>query len=143
MRLAARFLSGYARRNASFSLKFAGHGRLQPSQLSIAAPANTLAAVAQVRLAGHFTEDEARYFFQQLIAGVQYCHENGVAHRDLKLENTLLDDSPAPLLKIADFGYSKHIDMHTPPDSTVGTPAYISPVRARAPPHACHGAPWR
>jgi len=30
-----------------------------------------------------------------------------VCHRDLKLENTLLDGSPAPRLKICDFGYSK------------------------------------
>lgn len=31
----------------------------------------------------------------------------GVCHRDLKLENTLLDGNPAPRLKICDFGYSK------------------------------------
>lgn len=31
----------------------------------------------------------------------------GVCHRDLKLENTLLDGRPAPRLKICDFGYSK------------------------------------
>lgn len=30
-----------------------------------------------------------------------------VCHRDLKLENTLLDGSDAPRLKICDFGYSK------------------------------------
>lgn len=30
-----------------------------------------------------------------------------ICHRDLKLENTLLDDSPSPCLKICDFGYSK------------------------------------
>jgi len=30
-----------------------------------------------------------------------------VCHRDLKLENTLLDGSPALHLKICDFGYSK------------------------------------
>ena len=33
----------------------------------------------------------------------------GVANRDIKLENTLLDGSPRPLLKICDFGYSKVI----------------------------------
>ena len=31
----------------------------------------------------------------------------GVANRDIKLENTLLDGSPRPLVKICDFGYSK------------------------------------
>ncbi|KAJ7957119.1 Protein kinase [Quillaja saponaria] len=57
--------------------------------------------------AGRFSEDEARYFFQQLISGVNYCHSLQICHRDLKLENTLLDGSPAPRLKICDFGYSK------------------------------------
>ncbi|KAL0365033.1 UNVERIFIED_CONTAM: Serine/threonine-protein kinase SRK2B [Sesamum angustifolium] len=57
--------------------------------------------------AGRFSEDEARYFFQQLISGVNYCHSMQICHRDLKLENTLLDGSPAPRLKICDFGYSK------------------------------------
>ncbi|MFQ6620732.1 hypothetical protein Gotur_001515 [Gossypium turneri] len=50
-----------------------------------------------------------------------------VCHRDLKLENTLLDGSPAPRLKICDFGYSKSSLLHSQPKSTVGTPAYIAP----------------
>ncbi|KAJ6413058.1 hypothetical protein OIU84_005963, partial [Salix udensis] len=71
--------------------------------------------------------DKARFFFQQLISGVCYCHAMQVCHRDLKLENTLLDDSPAPRLKICDFGYSKSSVLHSQPKSTVGTPAYIAP----------------
>ncbi|KAK9228239.1 hypothetical protein WN944_021188 [Citrus x changshan-huyou] len=98
--------------------------------------------------AGRFSEDEARFFFQQLISGVSYCHAMQVCHRDLKLENTLLDGSPAPRLKICDFGYSKLLELyfhsapkgaallvhgtvssvlHSQPKSTVGTPAYIAP----------------
>ncbi|XP_031736971.1 serine/threonine-protein kinase SRK2I isoform X1 [Cucumis sativus] len=117
--------------------------------------------------AGRFSEDEARFFFQQLISGVSYCHAmvlellyassilifffckilslkgsgkfvffyffyllllvKQVCHRDLKLENTLLDGSPAPRLKICDFGYSKSSVLHSQPKSTVGTPAYIAP----------------
>ncbi|KAF8112530.1 hypothetical protein N665_0063s0016 [Sinapis alba] len=77
--------------------------------------------------AGRFSEAEARYFFQQLICGVDYCHSLQICHRDLKLENTLLDGSPAPLLKICDFGYSKSSLLHSRPKSTVGTPAYIAP----------------
>ncbi|KAH6761766.1 sucrose nonfermenting protein kinase 2.3 [Perilla frutescens var. hirtella] len=77
--------------------------------------------------AGRFSEDEARFFFQQLISGVSYCHSMQVCHRDLKLENTLLDGSPAPRLKICDFGYSKSSLLHSQPKSTVGTPAYIAP----------------
>ncbi|KAL6844246.1 hypothetical protein ACP4OV_025919 [Aristida adscensionis] len=77
--------------------------------------------------AGRFHEDEARYFFQQLVCGVSFCHAMQICHRDLKLENTLLDGSPAPRLKICDFGYSKSSVLHSRPKSTVGTPAYIAP----------------
>ncbi|CAL0307823.1 unnamed protein product [Lupinus luteus] len=77
--------------------------------------------------AGRFTEDEARFFFQQLISGVSYCHSMQICHRDLKLENTLLDGSTAPRVKICDFGYSKSSVFHSQPKSTVGTPAYIAP----------------
>ncbi|KAL4331999.1 hypothetical protein GQ457_07G023740 [Hibiscus cannabinus] len=77
--------------------------------------------------AGRFGEDEARFFFQQLISGVSYCHSMQICHRDLKLENTLLDGSTAPRVKICDFGYSKSSVFHSQPKSTVGTPAYIAP----------------
>ena len=44
-----------------------------------------------------------------------------------QLENTLLDGSPQPKVKICDFGYSKSALAHSAPKSTVGTPAYIAP----------------
>ncbi|XP_058728493.1 serine/threonine-protein kinase SAPK1-like [Vicia villosa] len=81
----------------------------------------------RICLAGRFSEDEARYFFQQLISGVSYCHSMEICHRDLKLENTLLDGNPIPQLKICDFGFSKSAILHSQPKSTVGTPAYIAP----------------
>ncbi|KAF8673914.1 hypothetical protein HU200_048362 [Digitaria exilis] len=56
-----------------------------------------------------------------------YLFVKQVCHRDLKLENTLLDGSTAPRLKICDFGYSKSSVLHSQPKSTVGTPAYIAP----------------
>ncbi|GAA0162443.1 non-receptor serine/threonine protein kinase [Lithospermum erythrorhizon] len=82
---------------------------------------------AKICSAGRFSEDEARFFFQQLISGVSYCHSMEICHRDLKLENTLLDGSPSPRVKICDFGYSKSGLLHSQPKSTVGTPAYIAP----------------
>ncbi|KAL8096394.1 hypothetical protein AgCh_037382 [Apium graveolens] len=50
-----------------------------------------------------------------------------VVIRDLKLEDTLLDGSLAPRVKICDFGYSKSSVFHSQPKSTVGTPAYVAP----------------
>ena len=77
--------------------------------------------------ANGFTEAEARWFFQQLVLGLDYCHRMGVMNRDIKLENTLLDGSLWPVLKICDFGFSKHEMLNSAPDSRVGTPAYFAP----------------
>ena len=64
--------------------------------------------------------------------GLDYCHRMGVANRDIKLENTLLDGSkPRPLVKLCDFGYSKHIDGSRP-KTKVGTPGYTAPEVVRA-----------
>lgn len=48
------------------------------------------------------TVDVARHYFRQLIEGVAFLHTKNVAHRDLSLENLLLDASK--VLKICDFG---------------------------------------
>lgn len=47
-------------------------------------------------------EDEIRCIFRQLLEGVRYMHSRGIAHRDLKLENMLIDANG--FLKIGDFG---------------------------------------
>jgi serine/threonine-protein kinase SRK2 len=52
-----------------------------------------------------------------------------MAHRDLKLENTLLmDPGPRPRLAICDFGYAKSEIMHSAfHTNNVGTPSYLAP----------------
>ena len=72
----------------------------------------------------HTQEHEARWFFQQLIIALDYAHRMSVVSRDIKLENTLLDGSRRPLLKICDFGYSKNTEKDSVPKSRVGTPGY-------------------
>lgn len=82
-----------------------------------------------VRTQRRLKESMARWFFQQLILAVDYCHKRGVANRDIKLENLLLhmeEGLPHPLLKMCDFGYSK-ADFRSAAKSQVGTLSYMAP----------------
>ncbi|KXZ50290.1 hypothetical protein GPECTOR_17g929 [Gonium pectorale] len=89
-------------------------------------------------------EGDARWFFQQLILALDYCHRRGVVNRDLKLENLLLRsaaDDPAPPgqvdqprslhIKVADFGLCKTA-VTSLPKSRVGTLYYMAPEVLKA-----------
>lgn len=69
--------------------------------------------------------------FQQLIFAVDYVHRVGLANRDIKLENILLDSSSRPLVKLCDFGLSKHTSFESEPHSRVGTANYLCPEMLR------------
>eukprot|EP00322_Chrysochromulina_rotalis_P010597 CAMPEP_0115831182 /NCGR_PEP_ID=MMETSP0287-20121206/2006_1 /TAXON_ID=412157 /ORGANISM="Chrysochromulina rotalis, Strain UIO044" /LENGTH=462 /DNA_ID=CAMNT_0003284519 /DNA_START=41 /DNA_END=1429 /DNA_ORIENTATION=- len=79
-------------------------------------------------------EVSARAYFQQLVMGVQWCHERGVAHRDLKPQNLLF--SLNGLLKIAaDFGFAASLSRDPGSMSSFqsmrktmcGSPLYMAP----------------
>ena len=83
---------------------------------------------------GRFSEEMARFYFRQLVEGVEYCHGLGVCHRDLKPENLLLDEQGN--LKISDFGLSALYVGDADGDgasrtellhTTCGTPNYVAP----------------
>ncbi|XP_009600930.1 CBL-interacting serine/threonine-protein kinase 7-like [Nicotiana tomentosiformis] len=79
------------------------------------------------RRGGRFSESTARFYFHQLASALHFCHQNGVAHRDIKPQNLLLDEDGH--LKISDFGLSALPEqlrnglLHT----ACGTPAYTAP----------------
>lgn len=58
-----------------------------------------------VRKRKKLDEETARVLFKQVIEGLGYIHSKGVLHRDIKLDNILLDGKGN--VKIADFGVSK------------------------------------
>jgi 5'-AMP-activated protein kinase catalytic alpha subunit len=59
-------------------------------------------------LGGRFAPNVARTYFQQMMNGLHYMHQQGFAHRDIKPENILLTNEF--VLKIADFGFTGAIE---------------------------------
>lgn len=49
-------------------------------------------------------ENDAKRIFSEILEGLKYCHSRCITHRDIKLENLLLDDKN--IMKIIDFGFS-------------------------------------
>ena len=76
---------------------------------------------------GNLTEEEASFFFYQLICGLEYLHSLGIVHRDLKPENLLLTENN--LLKIIDFGLSHYHNANSDLmlETPCGSPCYASP----------------
>ncbi|TPX23646.1 serine/threonine-protein kinase HAL4/sat4 [Coccidioides immitis] len=80
--------------------------------------------------AGKLEVGEADCYFKQLMRGVEYMHEMGVAHRDLKPENLLLTTHGA--LKITDFGNGECFRMAWEKEAHMtaglcGSAPYIAP----------------
>ena len=75
-----------------------------------------------IAFSGHFSEDLARFYFCQIIDALEHIHQAGVAHRDIKLENILLDSDYN--IKIADFGLSTPISRR---NDQAGTQSYMAP----------------
>ncbi|CCK72536.1 putative serine/threonine protein kinase RTK1 KNAG_0K01710 [Huiozyma naganishii CBS 8797] len=53
-------------------------------------------------MSGQMTVEESNCYFKQLASTIQYLHKNGIAHRDLKLDNLVVTDQG--ILKLLDFG---------------------------------------
>ena len=79
-----------------------------------------------IRKREKLSEKISKIIFIQIIQGLKYMHKFNIVHRDIKLDNLLLDLSNT--IKICDFGVSKVLKS---PDEIMydqcGTPAYIAP----------------
>ena len=76
---------------------------------------------------GGLGERMAHWCFRQIGCALQYIHSLGVAHRDLKLENLLLD-AKSGVVKICDFGFCRAANTSGEMSNTFcGSKAYTSP----------------
>ena len=79
-----------------------------------------------------FSEEDARPIFQQLCSSLSYLHSLDIIHRDIKPENVLYMHkrdpvTGLPIIKLLDFGLSKHAGMGSEAKTFVGTPCYLAP----------------
>lgn len=70
-------------------------------------------------------EQEAVYYFQQIISGIDYMHQNKICHRDIKPENMILETNKT--IKIIDFGLSNTFGKSEYLSTACGSPCYAAP----------------
>src|SRR5260221_9689637 len=91
----------------------------------------------QAMRAGRFTPTQALSLVPRICDALQYAHEEGVLHRDVKPENLLLDTRGR--IKIADFGIAKLLGdttkgvTLTASGQSIGTPHYMAPEQFEHP----------
>ncbi|KAI1133711.1 kinase-like domain-containing protein [Nemania abortiva] len=86
-----------------------------------------------LELNGRLAEGDANLITKQVLAGLNFMHNEGWAHRDLKLSNILITRQPPERwgVKISDLGLSKRAQSHMYDSTTVkGTPGLLAPELA-------------
>jgi serine/threonine-protein kinase len=87
---------------------------------------------ARIRRRGPLAPDEAERVIRELAWALAYAHQSGVVHRDLTLENVLLERDTGRAL-LADFGLATQRDA-TDAEPVFGTPGYLAPEVIRGEP---------
>lgn len=74
-------------------------------------------------------ENDAKRITKQILDGLKYCHTRCITHRDIKLENILMDENDN--VKLIDFGFSTCIPNEKKIKLFCGTPSYMAPEIVR------------
>ena len=85
-----------------------------------------------------FTEEIVQHLMRQIVSAIKYLHSKRILHRDLKLENILVnfenDNDKASVnmlkakIKIIDFGFATHLGAANLRYSTLGSPINMDPL---------------
>lgn len=81
--------------------------------------------VSHIEKVGRLQEEETRRIFAQMVCAVNYCHENSIAHRDIKPDNILLDGKGS--VKLCDFGLAIKVTSGQRFKGFCGTLEYCAP----------------
>ena len=83
---------------------------------------------------GNLPEKEVAKIFYKILLALDHIHSQGVIHRDLKLENIMIDEDENP--KIIDFGLSKDTNLDEKVETNiVGSKIYMAPEILQGLPH--------
>ncbi|KAJ2798229.1 hypothetical protein H4R20_004898, partial [Coemansia guatemalensis] len=78
-----------------------------------------------IRKRGRLHENEARNLFRQIVSAMDYTHRNCIIHRDLKMENVMLDNEGR--IRIIDYGFANTFEWDKQLDTFCGSPFYAAP----------------
>jgi serine/threonine protein kinase len=98
-------------------------------------------SLRQLMEGGKFTPPEALAIVPQICEALQYAHNKGVVHRDIKPDNILMDRDGE--VKIADFGLAKLVGLgaaRSTGEAVMGTPKYMAPEQISHPDEVDHRA---
>jgi 5'-AMP-activated protein kinase catalytic alpha subunit len=76
---------------------------------------------------GKLSEIESRKIIKQIVNAMSYCHNRGIVHRDLKLENVLIKSPGDNLIKVVDFGIAGVCEANKKDKVDAGSIAYMPP----------------
>ncbi|HEX2948700.1 MAG TPA: serine/threonine protein kinase [Armatimonadota bacterium] len=84
---------------------------------------------SEIARRGQFSLNEAIDVIYQVAKALDYAHQNGIVHRDVKPDNVLIDHQG--IARVVDFGIAKTVEGTNMTGGMIGTPEYMSPEQAR------------
>lgn len=88
-------------------------------------PGTSLGSYLKAQPSLKIPEKNCKKIFRNIISALKYMHRMNIAHRDIKLENVILDEDLNP--KLIDFGFSTCIESSKKVKIFCGTPSYMAP----------------
>ncbi len=86
---------------------------------------NSMLSYVKSKSGKRLEEPECLRMYRQILAGICFCHKHNIVHRDIKMENMLVDEQLN--VKIIDFGFSTWFTTEQKLKIFCGTPSYMAP----------------